>query len=126
MCTSPCCWPSRPRPWPPSAAWRPSVRSLLRANQAVLSVAFNGGRDWPLLTCHESKTQDDSLELSILTLHTPLLSSTPFSHLPIVAAQLYDATRDFKCLDGSATIKFAAVNDDYCDCADGSDEPGLS
>jgi hypothetical protein len=30
----------------------------------------------------------------------------------------------FTCLNGERTVDFASVNDDYCDCADGSDEPG--
>lgn len=39
---------------------------------------------------------------------------------------LFATGETFTCLDGSKKIPFAHVNDDYCDCADGSDEPGSS
>jgi protein kinase C substrate 80K-H len=32
----------------------------------------------------------------------------------------------FHCLDSQTPIPLSAVNDDYCDCPDGSDEPGTS
>lgn len=38
----------------------------------------------------------------------------------------YDESKPFTCLDGLATIPFDQVNDDYCDCKDGSDEPGTA
>nr|CAH7728202.1 unnamed protein product [Callosobruchus chinensis] len=41
-------------------------------------------------------------------------------------ASLYPPNKDFTCFDGSATIPFSRVNDDYCDCYDASDEPGTS
>lgn len=41
-------------------------------------------------------------------------------------APLYDPSKDFTCFDGSLKIPFTQVNDDYCDCTDGSDEPGTS
>ncbi|XP_076046175.1 glucosidase 2 subunit beta isoform X2 [Oratosquilla oratoria] len=41
-------------------------------------------------------------------------------------ASLYDASKEFHCLDGSGMVPFKYVNDDYCDCQDGSDEPGTS
>lgn len=36
------------------------------------------------------------------------------------------AANTFTCLDGSKTMKLSRVNDQHCDCADGSDEPGSS
>lgn len=41
-------------------------------------------------------------------------------------APLYNPEKDFTCFDGSLTIPFNQVNDDYCDCADASDEPGTA
>ena len=40
-------------------------------------------------------------------------------------AEYYKQSGDsFKCLDGQRTIKYSLINDNYCDCFDGSDEPG--
>ena len=40
-------------------------------------------------------------------------------------AEYYKQSGDsFKCLDGQKTIKYGLINDNYCDCFDGSDEPG--
>lgn len=46
--------------------------------------------------------------------------------VPLLRRSFYDPAKDFTCLDGSDTIPYSLVNDDYCDCADGSDEPGTS
>ncbi|RXK36650.1 protein kinase C substrate 80K-H [Tremella mesenterica] len=53
---------------------------------------------------------------------------TPVQGLNPSLASKYDhsASVNFTCLDGSHIIPFSAVNDDYCDCPDESDEPGTS
>uniref|UniRef100_A0A4W5K2I9 EF-hand domain-containing protein n=1 Tax=Hucho hucho TaxID=62062 RepID=A0A4W5K2I9_9TELE len=38
--------------------------------------------------------------------------------------RFYRERKSFLCIDGSKMIPFDQVNDDYCDCVDGSDEPG--
>uniref|UniRef100_A0A3B4U897 Glucosidase 2 subunit beta n=1 Tax=Seriola dumerili TaxID=41447 RepID=A0A3B4U897_SERDU len=40
--------------------------------------------------------------------------------------RFYRERKSFLCIDGSKIIPFEQVNDDYCDCEDGSDEPGTS
>ncbi|KAM3857748.1 glucosidase 2 subunit beta-like [Diretmus argenteus] len=40
--------------------------------------------------------------------------------------RFYRERKSFLCIDGSKMIPFEHVNDDYCDCEDGSDEPGTA
>lgn len=44
--------------------------------------------------------------------------------LDLTDKRFYRERKSFLCIDGSKMIPFEQVNDDYCDCADGSDEPG--
>lgn len=45
----------------------------------------------------------------------------------VIVAKFYKDTTTFKCISSpSVNLPFARVNDDYCDCPDGSDEPGTS
>lgn len=44
----------------------------------------------------------------------------------ILRAPFYEEGKPFTCFDGSQTIDFERINDDYCDCKDSSDEPGTS
>ncbi|VDP44510.1 unnamed protein product [Heligmosomoides polygyrus] len=46
--------------------------------------------------------------------------------VPYNRAALYKRSSEFLCLDGSKSILYSQVNDDYCDCPDGSDETGTS
>jgi len=67
--------------------------------------------------------------LLVLSSFTPLLATAEVSKVLGVAPDLvskYSPSKSgtWKCLDGSKEIPWNFVNDDSCDCADGSDEPG--
>ena len=63
----------------------------------------------------------------ILELHHATGDTVPIVRgIPISKNPLYAPGKDFVCLDGSKTIPFIQVNDDYCDCADATDEPGTA
>ncbi|EJD53947.1 endoplasmic reticulum protein [Auricularia subglabra TFB-10046 SS5] len=77
------------------------------------------------------------LSLALLALSSPVLFPFSLASASAVAgveprkAALYtpisgSGAPTWKCLNDSRVIPFSAVNDDYCDCADGSDEPGTS
>lgn len=53
-------------------------------------------------------------------------SSSPLRGVSPQRLSFYSPDEDFTCLDGSNRVPFDMVNDDYCDCLDGSDEPGTS
>uniref|UniRef100_A0A8C1XJD1 Glucosidase 2 subunit beta n=1 Tax=Cyprinus carpio TaxID=7962 RepID=A0A8C1XJD1_CYPCA len=60
-----------------------------------------------------------------VSLGTPVEIQRPRG-VPLTSIQFYEESKPFTCLDGSRTIPFDRVNDDYCDCKDGSDEPGTA
>ncbi|XP_051988574.1 glucosidase 2 subunit beta-like [Xyrauchen texanus] len=60
-----------------------------------------------------------------VSLGTPVEIQQPRG-VPLSRRQFYSENKPFTCLDGSRTISFDRVNDDYCDCKDGSDEPGTA
>ena len=63
------------------------------------------------------------LQLSVLSIAR--CSSINIRGINPSLAQYYEQKGDlFKCLDGQKTIMYSLINDNFCDCFDGSDEPG--
>ncbi|CAN7999076.1 unnamed protein product [Ixodes hexagonus] len=89
-----------------------------------------------LLTLREfsrgGQTKDarrESLLSSPETLATPAGSVKGLPHPRGIAPEdqkLYADRKRFRCLKSNKTIHSAQVNDDYCDCEDGSDEPATN
>lgn len=67
----------------------------------------------------------DWLALTLpLTLAVEVAAKPPLGVPPERVSKYVAVKGTWKCLDGSKEIPWKAVNDDYCDCPDGSDEPG--
>jgi protein kinase C substrate 80K-H len=49
-----------------------------------------------------------------------------FGVAPDLVSKYVPTNGKWRCLDGSEEIPWDFVNDDSCDCTDGSDEPGAS
>lgn len=47
-------------------------------------------------------------------------------HYTMASFYLPDQENKFRCIVDRESIDFDKVNDDYCDCDDGSDEPGTA
>ena len=54
------------------------------------------------------------------------VGSVPIGVQPELAVRYESSSGQFACLDGNGVVAPGMVNDDFCDCDDGSDEPGTS
>ena len=62
---------------------------------------------------------------SLMIILNGLSDAASVRGVSITRQAFYNPNKHFTCFDSSQTIPFSSVNDDYCDCADGSDEPGM-
>ncbi|KAF8413800.1 hypothetical protein HHK36_001793 [Tetracentron sinense] len=54
------------------------------------------------------------------------LSPPNLDHISVVAEEKNFASEVIKCKDGTKSFTRARLNDGFCDCSDGTDEPGTS
>ncbi|XP_033137387.1 glucosidase 2 subunit beta isoform X2 [Brassica rapa] len=54
------------------------------------------------------------------------VTDDPFLGISPLDEKYYKSSSEIKCKDGSKRFTRAQLNDDFCDCADGTDEPGTS
>ncbi|TIB19184.1 hypothetical protein E3P92_00126 [Wallemia ichthyophaga] len=79
-----------------------------------------------------NKRQNDRITMRLswivgLTLAASVTCSDRIRGVDPSLAHLYQPTNGrFQCLNDATTIAYTSLNDDYCDCPDGTDEPSTS
>ena len=119
---------------PPSSSHRPTVITMIRRHDFEGGLASSSSSpSSPLISVSRSFLVCLISQLLFLSAHSGSSSSMgeDLSRMargvPLMKRSLYDPNiQTFSCLDGSRVIPVRQVNDDYCDCKDGSDEPGTS
>ncbi|KAN0026856.1 hypothetical protein ACTFIV_007847 [Dictyostelium citrinum] len=64
--------------------------------------------------------------LTVACLTQQVLSLSPTYGVGPEELEYYKENKYFNCLRSNVQIPFSQVNDDFCDCPDGTDEPGTS
>ncbi|CAK7339066.1 unnamed protein product [Dovyalis caffra] len=73
------------------------------------------------------ETATPSIVRSASASTSTVVPKSPFIGIPPQDENYYKTSSDtIKCKDGSATFTKSQLNDDFCDCPDGTDEPGTS
>ena len=105
-------------------------RDLLAAK--LSSVLANGPLDACAMTltlteCRMLVRTSVTLVLLAVLISAPSITAASVRGVqPDLASQYSTSASAFRCLDGSKSIQVDRINDDYCDCLDGSDEPGTA
>lgn len=124
-------WDCGPQLWHKNVQSRPSGSSWNAVHQVGISripgmPACPSPRRSRTLT--DARVTMSPALLLLLPLLTPL-RALAFDKTLGVPPSLLDrytpSGETWKCVDGSKSIPWTDVNNDYCDCPDGSDEPGM-
>ena len=77
--------------------------------------------------CQHATAIAAALILACLATAPDTAAAAPRGVNPAHAAEYSaaQASGTFECFDGYKRVPVSAVNDNYCDCPDGSDEPGM-